>query len=206
MIITNIEYITKTKAKVFIDEEYRFLLLKHEINQYKLAVEKDIDDKTLNEILNECVLKKAQKKIMELLTAMDRTDPELRKRLKALGFTEDIIDRAIEYVKQYNYIDDRRYVESYLTYRARDKSLQMIKYELKEKGIPETLYLEVLEEYDDNDIRNIEEILLKKYGDSPSITMPEKQKLINYLLRRGYHYSDIADCVKNLAINNEPAT
>jgi len=203
MTITHIEYITKLKAKIYIDEAYRFLLTKREINQYKLFIGKDIDDMALDEILTGCILDKAKKKAMDLLVTRDRTETELRRGLKSNQFTEDMINLAIDYVKQYNYIDNRRYVENYLAYRAEGKSIQMIKYELKEKGIPPTLYAEVLEEYDYNDLRNIQKIILKKYGDSPSVSIKEKQKFINYLLRKGYQYSDIVDCIKHFNINNE---
>jgi len=206
MTVTQIEYITKTKAKVYIDEVYRFLLTNREINQYDIFIGKNIDDIVLDEILNECILKKAKKKAMDLLTVRDRTENELRRSLKTSHFTEDIIKLAIAYVNQYNYLDNKRYVENYLTYRSEGKSLKMLKYELKEKGIPETLFMEVLEAYDHNDIRNIKKILLKRYGDAPVVSTPEKQKLINYLLRRGYHYTDIMDCIKDFNINNNTAT
>lgn len=206
MTVTQIEYITKTKAKVYIDEVYRFLLTNREINQYDIFIGKNIDDMVLDEILNECILKKAKKKAMDLLTVRDRTENELRRSLKTSHFTEDIIKLAIAYVNQYNYLDNKRYVENYLAYRNEEKSLKMLKYELKEKGIPETLFMEVLEAYDHNDIRNIKKILLKRYGDAPVVSTPEKQKLINYLLRRGYHYTDIMDCIKDFNINNNTAT
>lgn len=203
MIITNIEYITKSKAKVYIDEAYRFLLTKREIGQYGLFIGKRIDEATLDEIISECILIKAKKKVMDLLISRDRTETELRRSLKNLYFPEDIINLAIDYVKQYNYIDNRRYIESYLAYRSEGKSIQMIKYELKEKGIPDSLSTEVLHAYDYNDIRNIKKIIHKKYGDSPLMSIKEKQKLINHLLRKGYYYSDIVDCVKNFEINTE---
>jgi len=201
MLVTDIEYITKSKAKIYIDETCRFVLTKREIDQYKLCVDINIDQAILDEILSECILVKAKKKVMDLLVSSDRTETELRRRLKFSDFSDDIVDLAIDYVKQYNYIDNKRYIENYMAYRSEGKSIQMIKYELRQKGLPEALTREVLEAHEHNDIRNINKYINKKYGTPPIILANEKQKVINYLLRKGYEYNDIVDCVRNFETN-----
>ena len=46
-------------------------------------------------------LVKAKKRALYLLTDMDRTEKELRDKLKKTGYSDDTIARTIEYVRSF---------------------------------------------------------------------------------------------------------
>ena len=56
-------------------------------------------------------------------------------RLLRAGFSEELAEDAVSYVKDYGYINDRRYALNYIMYRIHDKSRQKIFQELSGKGI-----------------------------------------------------------------------
>ena len=79
--------------------------------------------------------RKARKKALRLLEHMDRTEKGLTDRLLRAGFSEELAEDAVSYVKDYGYINDRRYALNYIMYRIHDKSRQKIFQELSGKGI-----------------------------------------------------------------------
>ena len=53
---------------------------------------------------------------------MDRTEHQLRVKLKEQDFNEQEIDEAVRYVESYHYIDDARYAANYIELKAEYKS------------------------------------------------------------------------------------
>ena len=77
--------------------------------------------------------REARKKALRLLEHMDRTEKGLTDRLLRAGFSEELAEDAVSYVKDYGYINDRRYALNYIMYRIHDKSRQKIFQELSGK-------------------------------------------------------------------------
>ena len=55
--------------------------------------------------MDEMKLKQAKAKALRLLEHMDRTEHQLRVKLKEQDFSEQEIDEAVRYVESYHYID-----------------------------------------------------------------------------------------------------
>ncbi|SHO46085.1 regulatory protein RecX [Anaerocolumna xylanovorans] len=185
MIITDLEECNKNKVKVYIDERYCFILYDREIRKYGLEKEKEIPDALVDELTNSFV-KKAKKKAMDLLKNMDRTETEIKRKLEYSGYTEEIIEEAIEYVKSYHYIDDLRYACNYIHLKKQIKSRRQILGELKQKGISDTDIEEALFAEYDNEEEAIQREISKKVRDVEDLSRDEKQKLAAKLYRKGY--------------------
>lgn len=65
--------------------------------------------------------------MLYLLRSMDRTEQQLRQKLKEGDYPEEIIDIAIAYVQKLHYQDDRRYASNYVDYRKKNKSRLQLK-------------------------------------------------------------------------------
>ena len=94
MYVTKIEPVTKTKYKVFIDGQFAFVLYKGELSRYHIAQDTEVDERLVSQILSEIVLKRAKLRAMHLLTDMDRTESQLRTKLKQGLYPDDIIEQA----------------------------------------------------------------------------------------------------------------
>ena len=79
--------------------------------------------------------KKAKQQAMLLLQRMDRTEAELRQKLKEKGYPVQAQDCAVNYVKAYHYIDDERYANYYIEKNQKKKGRRLIQMELEKKGI-----------------------------------------------------------------------
>ena len=60
--------------------------------------------------MDEC--KRAKHRALYLLERCDRTEQELRTKLSR-SYEPEIVEEAIRYVKQYGYIDDKRYAATF---------------------------------------------------------------------------------------------
>ena len=148
------------------------------------------------EIRNGILAKRAKKRAMHLLEKMDRTEKQLRDKLTENGYPNDLVDEAVEYVRSYHYIDDRRYAENYIRYRQESKSRILLKNELLRKGISSQIIDEAMEAEYHMDPRTLIDQWLKKKGYSSSEQDSEKERKIGqFLLRKGFSWEDIRSCM-----------
>ena len=190
MIITSIKEYDRKRSQIYIDGEKAFLLYKGEIRKYKLEEGEEIDQLTIDVIVREVLCKRAILRAMNLLQKRDYTEYKLREKLNDGGYPQSCIDDAIDYVKSYNYLDDRRYAEDYIRYYMESRSKKRIMQDLAQKGINRDLINEIIDESyssDDSDVE-LEQIkhLLNKKHYSPDLEYKEKQKIMAFLYRKGY--------------------
>ena len=135
---------------------------------------------------------RAKKRALYLLERMDRTEHQLREKLRASEYPEEVIDEAIDYVKSFHYIDDERYAETFTRYRKENMSRQQIKQKLMLKGVSKDIISNALEEeYDVDESIHIRNLLEKKHFSYETADEVEFRRVYNYLLRRGFRSSDI---------------
>lgn len=198
MTVTKIEAVTKTRYRIYIDGQFAFILYKGELSRYHIAEGGDITEETYRKIKNEVILKRAKLKSMHLLNDMDRTEDQLRAKLRQGGYTEDIIDVAVNYVKSCGYINDDAYVRRFIENRKDKKSKKEIYAALCQKGVKKEQIETALEEcYErDDSYAAIARLLAKKKYSPDSATDAEKRRILGYLLRKGFSYDDIRQVIQ----------
>lgn len=135
---------------------------------------------------------RAKKRALHLLERMDRTEHQLREKLRASEYPEDVIEEAIAYVKSFHYLDDERYAETFTRYRKERMSRQQIKQKLMLKGVSKDIISNAIEEeYDVDETIHIRSILEKKQFSVDTADEGEFRRVYSYLLRRGFRSSDI---------------
>jgi len=206
-LVTEIVEINKKKRRIYINYNSAFSLYVGEIFKYKIKKDLPMDEDIYNEIVNEILPKRAKLRAMNLLKDRDLTEYSLKQKLKEGYYPEDSVRIAIEYVKNYGYIDDRRYAENYVNFKSSTKSRYQIKNILLQKGLDKDLISEVCDEYYENDDNNensekklVEKLILKRKIDIMNITREEKSKLLGYLTRRGFQI-DLINGVINEIVN-----
>lgn len=117
-----------------------------------------------------------------------RTKKEITNKLEAEGFDIDIINQTIEILLHYNYINDEEYALSYINSRKNMGHHKLI-FDLKIKGLEESLIKKALATRDESPI--IQTIFDKKLKGALPKDIKEKQKIFNYLARRGFSFDDI---------------
>jgi regulatory protein len=192
MIITKLEKAEKSKVRIYIDEEFAFKLTEKELEKLPLEEGQSILPEQFEKLIEVLIYPKAIEKALFILKFMDRCEQELRTKLSREEYPDDIIDRVIEYVKHYGYLNDERFASAFVKSRKNRKSKMMIRNELQQKGISKDIIHIVFEvEYEAEDMEDAEMIAIrkaiaKKTRDPKGLSVEEKQKLIASLYRKGF--------------------
>ena len=150
----------------------------------------DTEEKSEKEIKDE--IRRAKLRALHLLTAMDRTEAQLREKLQA-SYCEETVETAIEYVKSFGYLDDERYVRVYIESKSRSKSRKQIEQELIfRKGVSK----EALDRgFENAEVADVSEVILKyiqkKRIDPKNCDYEQKQKFFAYMMRKGFQIEDL---------------
>lgn len=189
-IITGVTELGKGRYKIEIDGEIRFALYRGELRTYHIKEGESISGEDLKEILSEVLPRRAKLRSMNLLKSRSYTEHQIREKLKQGLFSNETIDEAVEYIKSYHYIDDRRYAKDYITYYSESRSRGRITQDLIRKGIDKDLinmvYEEELQEELPDETALIEKWLQKKNYDRERADYQERQKMGAFLYRKGF--------------------
>ena len=142
---------------------------------------------------------KARDKALSLLTDMDRTERQLSDRLKRAGFSDQVIEETMRYVREYGFVNDNRYAENYLDYYRDKRSKRRIRMDLLKKGASSESIDRAFEMYGDYDERP----LILKTGRKKCASLREddprrRDRMISFLAGRGFSMSDIFDVVDDI--------
>ncbi len=200
MIITRLEKKEGFKVRVYIDEDFAFVLTEKELECYSLKEGMELSIAEYERILEETIYHRVIDKALNILKFADRSEHELRRKLTQAEFPAALIDRAISYVRMYGYLDDKRFAASFIRSRMNKKSRLMIKNELMQKGISDDVISEAFEEAyaeedEDAEVTAIIKAIAKKTKDPEALTYEEKQKLIASLYRKGFDLVKIKQCL-----------
>ena len=128
---------------------------------------------------------------MQLLSFRDRTEKELRDRLRSDGFADEGIEAAVSYVSSFGYLDDRRYAENFVIRETERKSTAVIRRELRDKGVDSQWIDAALEETPPDENRVICRLLEKKCGAPHRMDEGELRRTYAYFARRGFSASQV---------------
>ena len=110
----------------------------------------------------------------------------------------------VSYVKDYGYINDRRYALNYIMYRIHDKSRQKIFQELSGKGIDRQTIQDAWEEAEELETPDeralLRQMVEKKYEPGAELDERELRRLYGYLARRGFRSGDIFSVLEEMDI------
>lgn len=201
MTITAVEELSKSRSKVWIDEEFAFVLYRGELRSYHICVGEELSQKDYEVILKEVLPKRAKLRAMNLLTRREYTEKQLYEKLKEGGYPEQAVREALAYVAGFHYTDDLRYAVTYITDHESTKSRRRIEQDLLSRGISrETLeqaWGEWEEEGGSQDEQAMIRALLKKRSYDPDTAgWKEKQKICAFLMRKGFSAEGIRRAVQ----------
>lgn len=202
--ITKIEQCKRNKERVniYIDEEFAFAIYMELVYRFNLKVNEEVNKEKLIEIAKVENLSKCKDSALKTIERSYKTEKEIRDKLLNKEFDEETVEKTINFLKEYTFIDDLKFTKMYVKDRIRTQGRNKIKYALIQKGVNKYLVDEVLEELDRNDEEDRALLICeKKYL---SICKREeddfkiKNKLIRYMLGRGYEYEVARNVVSKI--------
>lgn len=144
--------------------------------------------------MNEKAYNYAIKYLKNIKTKKDVYDYLIRK-----GFTDEETSEVCDYIEEVGLVDDDLYVKFFVedSFRIKNKGARKIVYELKQRGIDDDKINEAIDEASDMQYEALKEAYERKLEATKSETdqYKRKNKIIRFLISRGFDYSDIKDIV-----------
>jgi regulatory protein len=204
LLITDIKAQKKKKDRysIFINGKFLMGVYDDLLLEYGLAKGSLLTYEVINEILYEDLKKKAIRASLSLLSYKQRTAFELRKKLKDKEYDEEIIDIAIARLIELGYVNDERYARDFVDMRKSYSGLYKLKTDLYKRGINNDIIELVLSEIDaDDQYEELKAMCKKKLNQSEGLEVSKKyNRIMSYLLRKGYNFSDVKRVMSDLDI------
>ena len=214
--ITDIKEAVKDKNRVniYIDDKFFCSLDISQVVDLHLKVGKELSEEEYAEIKQASEFGKFYTRALEYTLLRPRSSKEIRDYLKKKtisrkiriknrrtgeyetrekrGYDVSLIPLVFSRLEERGYIDDYRYAKLWVENRnvSKGTSVKKLRLELMQKGIDSRIIDQVFAETTRSDNDELAKIIAKKrhkYSDD--------QKLIQYLLRAGFNYSDVLDAL-----------
>ena len=187
MYVKSLVKITKGRAKICLDSGTDFVLYKKEYESYGIEEGAELSSSDYQQICADILIPRCKKRALHLLEKQDRSEKNLRDKLKEGGYPSDIIDIAIAYIDDYGYLDDYRMACSHIRFYMESRSKRRIQQDLMNKGIKSDVIERALEdEYTCDETDQIQRLLEKKEYNTDEATYEQKAKMYRFLAGRGY--------------------
>lgn len=187
----------KERLNVYLDGEFAFgLAVEAAVG---LAVGQTLNAERVAALRDEDAFSRAKERAMRYLSYRPRSVDEVRRNLMRKDVDEELIERVIAYLREYNYLNDRDFanywVEQRDTFKPRGRlALQQ---ELRQKGVSRAIIDEAVQEIDEADAaRRAADKRARRWTHLPYEEF--RTKLGRYLQRRGFRYGIIRTTVEEI--------
>lgn len=202
MKITSIEKQKKEgRYNIFLDGEFAFGLYKETIYEFGLRVNDEITPKQAEEIKTRDEIGFGKRVAYRFLNYKQRSEKEVRKKLKEKKLSDGSIDIVISSLKDLKYINDESYAKSYLQSKIlrKPEGKRVLKMKLADKGIPKEIAENILsEQYPPETETEKAAELLRKYEKKVRAITPaeKKKKCFRFLLSKGFDFDTINEVLR----------
>jgi regulatory protein len=191
---------TDERVNVFLDGEFALAL--PAIEAARLKVGQQLSDAEIAALRSSDAAAKAYDRAIQFLSVRPRSTTEVRRRLEAAETDPEAIEAAIARLTEQGYLNDAEFARFWIENRQRfrPKGEQALRQELRHAGVDSETIQESLEGLDATEAayaaaRPRAERLKILAQEDPSAF---KQKLGNFLLRRGFTYDIVREITKRL--------
>ena len=153
--------------------------------KYRLKVGASVEESEIVAIQREAEYRKAFDYALKVLSNSMKTEKEVKDKLSARGYLDEIVTEVIAKVKEYGFISDSEYAKKYAAAYANKKGKNLIKTELKRKGVSDEDIAAALNETNETDAC---EQLAEKYFKNKEKSYETAVKCYRYLASKGFDY------------------
>ncbi|WP_298650433.1 regulatory protein RecX [uncultured Proteiniphilum sp.] len=147
---------------------------------------------------------KAYAKMARICSQKECAPCDIARKLGRMELPRPVIDKIIDRLKKEKYMDEKRFIRSYIHDKLHFNKWgrRKIILSLKQKQLPQDLIEEVLSEFSGASFgESLQPILEKKWKTVKGKSDYEKRgKLIRYVLSRGFSMDEVMACMKKMRI------
>jgi regulatory protein len=178
------------RYSIFVDGEYSFSLSSLELLESKLKKDQELTQEEIRKLKELSEIGKFYGRTLDLIARRPRSAQEIRTYLKGKKLADEDIEQIIIKLESRGYLNDpdfaRRWVES--RNQVKPTSKRILAQELKQKGLASEIIDDVTSEGQVDDLGALKRVIETKQKQS---RYQDKSKLMQYLARKGFNYSDI---------------
>ena len=186
------------RVNLYLDGEFAFGLAG--LVAAWLKVGQELDEAKIAALQAEDEQEAVYQKAIHFLSYRPRSSAEVRQNLTKRGISETLIEETVQRLQRAGLVNDAAFAQAWVenrnTFRPRSKSA--LRFELRRKGLDEEVIASVLDEKVDEEALAFE--AARKYARRlRGLEWPEfRQKLGNFLARRGFSYATAAPVVSEV--------
>jgi regulatory protein len=203
MVVTGLE---KKGRKVLVrfDDGLSILLNYEILMKNGLRINSDLSESRLDLLREENLKYEIKQSAFNLLSRRLHSSSELRTKLRQKYRQPEYIEEVISQLADNKYLDDDKFAAEFIEEKGKSKlwGSNKIKNELRKRGIKNTsLDDEFIQEHLDDSAGTLLKAAEKKLRLLQNRNLPEdklKQKLITYLLGKGFNYDEIKNQLDSL--------
>lgn len=191
-----------SKCKIIFDDDTSIECSLDLVMKYSLGKKEIIDAELETKILNEQRIFDIKQTAINYASYKPRTTYQVRKKLKEKNFNPSEIKIAIDFLKEFNLLDDKKFAQTFIKDYLQRKPCgkNKLRQELYKRGIQKDLIEESIDKFfPDNKTTDLAIKAAKKKMRSISYKPIDKQKksLISFLQRQGFQWEIIKEIVKS---------
>lgn len=189
----------RKRISIFVDGSFSFAINKESAVKNHLQVGQELSQNQIEELIQADLARYCFDAALQFLSYRPRSEAEVRQRLYRRSFSADAVDKTIIGLKEQNLIDDTVFAQFWKGNRLafNPRSQQLIKRELRQKGISAETIDEVVGDLDDE--TSAYKAGQKKARASSTLDYDEFQRRLSAYLRwRGFNYEIINSVVARL--------
>lgn len=148
---------------------------------------------------NDC--QQAEEVLVRLLARREHSALELRQKLQQRGFDHEIIEKVLTKAEQQGWQSDARYLDMWLrNCLARGDGIQKIRAVAYQKGIQTEMLEQLIAELQPNWAAHCYDRLVRRFGQQPPRDQKELNRMMRYLMQRGYRLDQIKQALEQQRI------
>ena len=189
MKVLRIEPLKKGRYAVHVllgGEECTIPLYRAELSAYHIEEEAELLDSVYEKICQQVLIKRAVSRAEYLLGARSYTTQELKKKLREGYYPKEIIDRVIELLTEYGFLDDISYAARYIESRGSSKSIRQLRAELLAKGIERDIIDKELEDGAEREMGALKKLVEKRCKGVNMADPKEYARQMRFFLSKGF--------------------
>jgi regulatory protein len=178
---------------IFVDDKYAFSLGDLELSASSLRIGSELTEAEVEQWVKSSGLSKLRNRALHYISIRPRAELEIRLYLKRKLAEPEETEEVIVWLRNYNYLDDADFAKRWAEHRRElgHRSDLRIRAELRQKGIDDATIDEALQ----SDVYD-QAAALKALIEKRRHRYADEQKLIQYLARQGFSWSQIKDALK----------
>jgi regulatory protein len=197
MKVTDIKQQSKTAGRysIFIDGKFSFGLSENALLDSGIRIGKEYSKQELKDLQDSAKSDKAYNRTLGLIARRQRSEWEVRDYLKRKEYESELIDQIVQRLYANRWLDDEAFARMWVENRRllKSSSTRRLQQELKAKRVPDDVIKNVLAEDATDEQQLLKDLIDKKRRQT---RYQDPQKLMAYLIRQGFNYSDIKEALR----------